>query len=188
MNKMTAPSLQSFFIVIVATCGAYRINTTSSAALECRVFQENGKNIYGFIRKHPPLLQLPCYGENGTFNCEGFYGSDKAHCEKRCCAKAKKDFSDKVMKIECKEFTFKGRKIRGFSRKTPPTMELPCYESDVIGTFNCLTLWEPERSFCNSTCCSGSSKVEKENEREVNERIGRGDHSGYPRKSIQYFL
>ena len=180
MFTMGARFLYLFIFVIwkVACCG-YAVNSTS-AAIECRVFQHNGKEIYGFSRKSPPLLQLPCYEQNGHFNCQGFYGIDKEHCEKNCCAKTKNDIADRGLKIECKEFTVKDRKVRGFSRKTPPIINLPCFESDGIGTFNCLSLWEPERSFCNTTCCNGSLNIEVKNEWEVNEKIDCGDG----RKSI----
>ena len=150
------------FIYCVAVYDGFPVNSTSNSLL-CRTFERDGKEIYGLVRKSQPILELPCYERDDYFNCQAFYGRDKEYCETVCCLKAVKSSTvAATVAIQCKEFEIKGKKVKGFLRETPPLINLPCYEDN--GMSNCQGLFEPDRSFCNVTCCNGSSKLEHKDE------------------------
>ena len=135
------------FILAPKVC----VTKITDANIRCKTFEENGEKTLGFVTRLPHG-KTPCYELDGYFNCNGLAGEDRDYCVKTCCKDAKRYTG---LKIKCIVFTNgSSEKSEGFYRKTPPYINVKCYENG--GIFNCEALKEPEISHCKSTCCRGS--------------------------------
>ena len=151
---MVSSMLRSFiFVNCILFCNGFLINTTASN-VECKEFEKDNVKVYGLKLKSSSHT-LRCYDDNGYSNCLSLFGKDREYCQKICCHNVKE--SKNTFAIECKEFAVRGHNVRGFSRKTPPIVNVPCFEEN--GIPNCEALFEPERNFCRNSCCNGSSVV-----------------------------
>jgi len=141
------------FVSCILFCNGFWTNTTESN-VECKEFEKDNVKVYGLKLKSSSYT-LRCYDDNGYSNCLSLFGKDREYCQKICCHNVKE--SKNTFAIECKEFAVRGHNVRGFSRKTPPIVNVPCFEEN--GIPNCEALFEPERNFCRNSCCNGSSVV-----------------------------
>jgi len=141
------------FVSCILLCNGFLINTTASN-VECKEFEKDNVKVYGLKLKSSSYT-LRCYEDDGQSNCLSLFGKDREYCQKVCCHNVKE--SKNTFAIECKEFAVRGQNVRGFSRKTPPFVNVPCFEEN--GIPNCEALFEPERNVCRNSCCNGSSVV-----------------------------